>query len=106
MVITEGASTTDINAQVKTFIDGNTASGIVDPTNDPEGECTATGLKGSTYLDDLTYFARNADASVLYPAGNVELPSSEAPFDMYEKNNLISHFVVAGTMRDDGTGRV
>ena len=104
MVITEGASTTDINAQVKTFIDANTASGIVDPTNDTEGECTATGLMGSTYLDDLTYFARNADASVLYPDGNVALPSSEAPFDMYEKNNLTTHFVVAGSMRDNGTG--
>ncbi len=97
LVITEGSSTADINSQVKAFIDTNTSKGITDPTNSTEGECTATGLEGSTYLDDLTYFGQSVSHSVLYPAGNEALPLSDYPYDLAEKNKLTTHFVITGS---------
>ena len=65
LLITEGASTADINDRVKAFVEGTT---IVDDNDTEIGKCT-DGLDGSTYLDDLTYHGQHATAAELYPAG-------------------------------------
>ncbi|RJX28450.1 MAG: hypothetical protein C4531_11670 [Desulfurivibrio sp.] len=96
LIITEGASTADINQDVIDFVN---SAPIDDGDQVSDTKCT-DGLDGSTYLDDLTYFAQHADASVLYPAGNSQLPSDDGT--MYDKKNITTHIVVTGTLRDVG----
>lgn len=99
LVITEGSSTADIAATVASF-----ATGIADPTPTPtEGECTAAGLQGSTYLDNLTHWAYNAETTTLYPADNATLPEADAPFTPKEKQPLTTHVVVTGNVLKDAT---
>jgi type IV pilus assembly protein PilY1 len=85
LLITDGASTADENSTVKTF-----ASGI----NDGDTDDTTTGvcgvLKGSTFLDDLTYYAKNS-ASLYSTQLNNE-----------DKQNITTHIVVTGTLRHTG----
>lgn len=96
LVITEGSSTADIEATVANF-----AGGIADPTPQTKEQCTATGLEGSAYLDNLTHWARNADATDLYPTGNDTLPEADAPFTPKDKQPLTTHVVVTGNALKD-----
>ena len=117
LVITEGASTADIDASVASFVQGAHAFNLI-PIEDP-GEAVADqsatqctdGLQGSTYLDDLTYFAWNhddpddkesANLYTLYPAGNQTIPAGDLPYADMEKRTIQTHVVVAGALRDDG----
>ena len=83
LIITEGASTADLNPVVSGFVgtDGN---------NDGDTETSPCGdLAGSTYLDDLTYYAWQG--TDIYGAG-------------ITNQNIMTHIVIAGTMRATGTG--
>ena len=62
LMITEGVSTADINGAVDTFVSGMMPA---DSTDEEQGECVS--LKGSTYLDDLTFFGNKSTPEVLYP---------------------------------------
>lgn len=92
LIITEGASSADINVQVKNFVTG---SAIV---SDGDTEITCTdGLDGSTYLDDLTNHAQNASASQLYPSGKSQLQTSDG--DWKDKQNITTYVVASGGLR-------
>jgi len=94
LIITEGASTADINPVVENF-----AIAHGDDDNDV-GLCQ-DGLDGSTYLDDLTWFAWNAPAEELYPEGNAQVLSDDGI--SIDKQNIITHIVVAGSGQGDRT---
>ena len=83
LIITEGASTADINSTVGSFV-GTSGQ------NDGDTDASSCGdLAGSTYLDDLTYYGwKGTD---IYGAG--------IPYQ-----NIMTHIVIAGTMRATGTG--
>jgi len=83
LVITEGASTADLNATVATF-----ATGAAPHDGDTEVASCGT-LDGSTLLDDLTHYGwRGTD---IFGAGSTN-------------QNIMTHLVVAGTSRAGGTG--
>lgn len=117
LIITEGASTADINPEVLAMI---TSMGYEDPTVaiGDEGECFdddgSSDLYGSTFLDDLTYFGHEADAADLYmtPAG-VD-PDGDGTFEhqgqmedddgvWHDKRNITSYIVTTGLLRDNGS---
>jgi hypothetical protein len=116
LVITEGASTADISPYIVDFVAGDhlfNSIVIVDPgENDPDllsNQCT-DGLIGSTYFDDLVFFARNRDNPFdkdslplfnLYPPGNDKLPAGDPPYPLMDKKSLTTNIVVAGSLRDD-----
>lgn len=83
LIITEGASTADLNTTVKTFADGAA-------THDGDTEAANCGtLDGSTLLDDLTHYGwRGTD---IFGAGSTN-------------QNIMTHIVIAGTSRAGGTG--
>ena len=97
LVITEGASTADINAQVKTFVDGPV---IVDDNDTEVGTCS-NGLDGSTYLDDLTNHAQHATASQLYPTGKSQLQTLD--LEWKDKQNIMTYIVASGGLRGSVT---
>jgi hypothetical protein len=83
LIITEGASTADLNTTVSGFV--GTAG-----KNDGDTETSPCGvLAGSTYLDDLTYYAWQG--TDIYGAG-------------ISNQNIMTHIVIAGTLRASGTG--
>ncbi|SPD76288.1 Tfp pilus assembly protein tip-associated adhesin PilY1-like protein [uncultured Desulfobacterium sp.] len=86
LIITEGASTADLNPIVADFID-------TDGRNDTDSNDSVTCgvLSGSPYLDDLTYYAHNS------PNLHELLMNDET------KKNITTHIVVAGTLRSTGT---
>jgi len=92
LIITEGASTADINETVMNFAIAN-GDGDTDI-----GECT-DGLKGSTYFDDLTWFGYNAPAGTLYPVPQI-LTTDGAWVD---KQNITTNLVIAGGGQGDLT---
>ena len=92
LIITEGASTADINLQVKTFVEGLT---IVSDGDTEIGNCS-DGLDGSTYLDDLTNHAFHATASQLYPTGKGQIETPEG--DMEDKQNITTYIVATDGM--------
>ncbi|WP_136808408.1 pilus assembly protein [Desulfosediminicola flagellatus] len=102
LIITEGASTADINQDVIDFV-GNAAINDGDQASD--ATCP-NDLNASTYLDDLTYFAKNSDAVSLYGANSTlstgEDSDGDGNIDEKEKQNITTHIVVAGTLRDTG----
>ncbi len=129
LIITEGASTADISPKIINFAEGDTTAAALDGTVyntfnsvaivDPDetvadistAQCT-DGLVGSTYLDDMTYFAWNHNdpddkespsVFTLYPAGNDTIPSGDLPYTGMAKQAIQTHVVVAGSLRDDGT---
>jgi type IV pilus assembly protein PilY1 len=88
LIITEGASTTDKNQELIDFIDLLTEDdGDVDLA-----DCGS--LDGSTYLDDLTYYAKYGD---IYPEGNKQINDED-------KQNITTHIVVAGSLRSTELG--
>jgi type IV pilus assembly protein PilY1 len=83
LIITEGASTADLNNSVGNFA---AAAG----QNDGDTDVSSCGtLDGSTLLDDLTYYAWQG--SDIYGVG---IPNQ----------NIMTHIVIAGTTRATGTG--
>jgi type IV pilus assembly protein PilY1 len=84
LVITEGASTADLNSDVSSFV-GTAGKNDGDTETSPCGD-----LAGSTYLDDLTYYAWQG--TDIYGVG-ITNPNQ----------NIMTHIVIAGTMRDTGT---
>jgi len=87
LVITEGASTADINSKVGDAIKSlqtiYPALEVGTLNTSQEGECTKEGqhyLYASTYLDDLTYFGQHADIAHVYSSPTMTTPdgSSEA----------------------------
>ena len=100
LIITEGASTADVNEEVILFATEN---------GDDDGTDTTCpdGLEGSTYLDDLTWFGQNATvsgsestASNLYDS----LIETGKPEPAWEKQPVTTHFVTTGALSEDGTG--
>jgi type IV pilus assembly protein PilY1 len=146
LIITEGASTADINDKVRDFTvnsdksayftgyDAGTNSGScngistgagcvnskgIDIVDDVTGDnvdpnlangvdenydggvadntCTDDGLDGSTYLDDITWWGRN----VLPLYAHRKKKTAD---DIWEdKQNITTHIVTTGSLRDDGT---
>ncbi|WP_136795720.1 pilus assembly protein [Desulfosediminicola ganghwensis] len=112
LIITEGASTADVNDDVARFVRGEHGQNSIDIVDGSEGaedaavsgQCSNNGLKSSTYLDDLTYYGLNQGAEFsLYPAGNETLPEADYPFTDMEKNSITTYIVTAGTPRDTGS---
>ena len=108
LMITEGASTADINAAVKSKID-SLAGTMEDPTvlATNEGECTVNNnhyLYASTYLDDLTYFGSNAiDSANNINAGiyaTPQMPSDDGK--MEDKQNIRTYIISTGTSLNTG----
>ena len=85
LIITDGASTADVNTTVSTFV---ATAGNNDGAGDDIADCGS--LHGGTMLDDLTYFAKSG--TDIYPAGNKQI-------DGKDKQNITTHIVVAGTLR-------
>jgi len=110
LIITEGASTADINDQVASFVastnSDNEYRAIIDPgetTADAEADQCADGLLGSTYVDDLTYFANDPnDYYNVYPLSSATLPEENYPFTEKPKNKINTYIVTAGVPRDNG----
>ncbi|UCF92652.1 MAG: hypothetical protein JSW39_00405 [Desulfobacterales bacterium] len=83
LIITEGASTADLNSTVDNFV--ATAG-----QNDGDTELSSCGtLDGSTFLDDLTYYAWQG--TEIYGPG-------------ITNQNIQTHIVMAGASRATGTG--
>ncbi|MDA3835849.1 MAG: hypothetical protein PF495_20955, partial [Spirochaetales bacterium] len=106
LVITEGASTTDLNQQVIDLVE-TTMPGFTPPLEDStivstsEGEClNADGdslLFGSTYLDDLTYYGAEAPVTDLYASPTITVEGID-----HAKQNVLTHIVTTGDLRDNG----
>lgn len=97
LLITEGASTADINQEVINFVNA------ADPDN-AAAEKQCPDLYGSTYLDDLTYYGQNADASALYATPTASpgyLQDSDGTY--HPKQNINTYVVTTGILRDNGT---
>jgi Tfp pilus tip-associated adhesin PilY1 len=107
LIITEGASTADVNQNVITYVDGfSIKDGDLDNDIDPAvaaaaGKCT-DGLQGSTYLDDLTYIAQYAPVNLLYPAGNSQILSADG--NLEDKQNITTHIVATGLLGNINAG--
>ncbi|MBW1818598.1 MAG: hypothetical protein JRJ60_15760 [Deltaproteobacteria bacterium] len=88
LLITDGASTADLNADVVNF--ANTAG----HNDDDQADGVDCGtLHGSTLLDDLTHYAKQGTG----------IFSSE-PWENGDKQNITTHVVVAGKLRSTGSG--
>lgn len=106
LIITEGASTADINQDVIDYVGGSTGVTVNDGDQGDDQACLSD-LNSSTYLDDLTYIGQNADAQELYGA-NYYLSTGEdsdgdGNIDVKDKRNITTHIVVAGSLRVDDT---
>ncbi|MEA3359637.1 MAG: PilC/PilY family type IV pilus protein [Thermodesulfobacteriota bacterium] len=87
LIITDGASTADLNNIMKTFA---SSEGNNDTDNADAVSCPS--LSSSTLLDDLTYYANHGEN--IYP---------NEPWQNGNKQNITTHIVVAGTLRTTGT---
>lgn len=107
LVITEGASTADINPEVLTMLksmgyeDGTVALADEAECLDADGNHV---LYGSTFLDDLTYLGQHASVSDLYDTsaahpGQVQNDDGE----WHDKQNITTYIVSTGVLRDDGS---
>jgi hypothetical protein len=101
LIITEGSSTADINPALMDMI---TTMGYEDGSVDTvdEGECVeadgTSDLYGSTFLDDLTYFGRNADVADIFTVPAIENDDGE----FHDKQNITTYIVTTGALRDTG----
>ena len=86
LIITDGASTADLNTTVSNFV--NTSGHNDGADGDPPAACGS--LSGSRLLDDLTWYAKHG--TDLYAA----------QLDGHDKYNITTHIVVAGTLRVTG----
>lgn len=107
LIISEGASTADISAEIMNFVDADLPAfvGATDTAADTnvDAECKAADdssiLYGSTYLDDLTYFAQNGDVVDIYVTPQMQDEDGE----WYDKQKISTFIVTTGSLRDDGT---
>jgi len=88
LIITEGASTADLHPDMVSF-----AQSIDVPDSSATASCGT--LSGSTLLDDLTWFAKNSDTCHVTQI-------TDADGNPQDKQNIATHIVVAGTLRDTG----
>ncbi|MGM0681388.1 MAG: hypothetical protein ACQES8_04070, partial [Thermodesulfobacteriota bacterium] len=88
LILTDGASTTDLHQDLQNFVG---VAGQNDGDNDDNASCEP--LSGSTFLDDLAYYARQSNASSLYttPQLNEE-----------DKRNIKTYLVSSGSLRSTG----
>jgi len=81
----------NVDADLTDSIDANYDGGVADDT------CTDDGLDGSTYLDDMTWWAQN----VLPLYADRKIETSDSLWE--DKQNITTHIVTTGSLRDDGT---
>ncbi len=94
LIITDGASTADLNSTVSTFVslEGQSDADEMDfVNNDPSDPVACGGLYGSTLMDDLTYYGRRGE--------DIFLQGEEVEF---KNQNIATHIVVAGSQRSTG----
>ncbi|SHO45680.1 pilus assembly protein [Desulfopila aestuarii] len=108
LIITEGASTADINQSVIGYIDDiktqyNFSDGDINKTCTVPDSITGldVGLQGSTYLDDLTNIGHNLDVNYLFPAGHSTITTTDG--DVKNKQNITTHIVSTGIVPTNGT---
>ena len=89
LIITDGASTADLASAVSAF---TASAGKNDGSDGDPAQCGS--LSGSPLLDDLTYYAKHGSVTDLYTTPQL---------DGYDKRNISTHIVVAGTLRVTGT---
>lgn len=104
LVITEGASTTDLHPKVIELVD-TTMPALTPPLVDSaavETECfdviPGDLLFGSTYFDDVVYFGAKAPAAELYATPQITNDDGDA----FDKQNVLTHIVTTGVLRDNG----
>ncbi|MEA1932864.1 MAG: hypothetical protein U9N60_00275 [Thermodesulfobacteriota bacterium] len=100
LIITEGASTADLNVNVAVAAKDYDADSDDSPApcfdSDGDGDVDAddssacNALSAGTYLDDMTYFGRNG---AIYSTPTLEGRN---------KQNIKTHIVATGTLRDTG----
>ncbi|MGV1100355.1 hypothetical protein ACUUL3_13230 [Thiovibrio sp. JS02] len=91
VVITEGFSTADLNPAVEAFVVNEAGEGTADDLFSTTTPDSCGDLSYSTWLDDLTYFAYNADVADIY--------ATPTDADGNPKQNISTHIIVAGTAR-------
>ena len=108
LVITEGASTADINPTVAAFAQAHGESSEVAEDVCKVGD-KPSPLHASPYLDNLTYFGQNAtvegaaaNSSTLYT--QLIATNKEPPDAAFAKQPVTTHIVTTGSLRTDGTG--
>ncbi len=99
LIITEGASTADSNAAVAAFA----SSALGKDTDTDTGTCTADKLEGSTYLDDLSYFAQHGHPDDIYTDACLGTCDTNTPDKADYKQSITTHIITTGSLRDDGT---
>lgn len=101
LIITEGASTADINQDVIDYVD----SAAIDDGDQADDLACVDDLNSSTYLDDLAYIAYNSSAPNLYGSGYQMSTGQDSDgdglLDLEEKQNITTHIVVSGSLRDE-----
>lgn len=107
LLITEGSSTADINPTVSNFLNAVPA-GRSDSGGDGAADAVCTVMNGSTYLDDLTYFAQydpatERDAALRLAAAEAIYTPAHATIDGVVRQDITTHIVATGSVRDDGT---
>ncbi|MCK5230839.1 MAG: hypothetical protein KAR13_11270, partial [Desulfobulbaceae bacterium] len=85
LIITEGASTADMNV--------NVAVAAKDYDADGDDIFACNTLFAGTYLDDMTYFGRHMAVTDIYSTPTLE---------GRDKQNIKTHIVATGTLRDTG----
>ncbi|MDH3346832.1 MAG: hypothetical protein OEM02_01850 [Desulfobulbaceae bacterium] len=89
LILTEGASTADVNDTVTSFVSSHTMD---DDQVDDQG--CQDGLYGSTFMDDFTYYGYKEIPSSLYANSFVSVGDTD------EKQNISTYIVSTGTLRD------
>jgi len=101
LIITEGASTTDINPTVTEFAE----TVADDDTNNTGDSKCGGGLEGSTYFDDLTWFGQHAKVTDNDSATNSTLYSrleeTSKVDPKYQKKPITTHIVTSGSLSNE-----
>ncbi|MFP3983068.1 MAG: pilus assembly protein [Desulfurivibrionaceae bacterium] len=88
LILTEGASTADLHQDLQDFV---SIDGQNDGGDDDNASCGS--LSGSTFLDDLSYFAQESNASELYTNPTLE---------EMDKRNIKTYATTTGSLRITG----
>ncbi|MFC1813100.1 pilus assembly protein [Thermodesulfobacteriota bacterium] len=95
LLITDGSSTADTRGDIKTVVGDVDAATDITPDID---DCDV--LHGTTYLDDLTYYAKKG-TNIFAEEPFLDWDAVNSEWVHY-KNNIKTHIVVAGTPRNTG----
>lgn len=117
LIITEGASTADVNAAVSTFAANNP---VTYENVSVTGTTCANGLQGSTYLDYMAAFGyyhkpkpeeftsvalyNSAYAAAQLRATQLYGSASNSAIGGDIKEGVITHLITSGSLRDEGAG--